>query len=840
MFVLFALLSGCFWIPSPDHDKLIQSFAGDSGGDTDTDTGCTSTTWYRDGDDDGYGNVEDTTRACEQPAGYALYSTDCNDSDGTIHPGADEVCDDVDQDCDREVDEDALDAPTWYTDADEDGEGALSTATALCVQPSGTVDNGADCNDDAVAINTSAVEVCDDIDNDCDGLTDDEDTVDPVVDTSTGLLFYEDADGDSFGDLASTRWACALPEGYSEDSTDCDDTTADVSPACTEVCNGFDDDCDMLVDDDDDDTDGTTMTAWFPDADSDGYGDSATSGVLACDAATALPVTNDEDCDDRDNAVHPGTLELCDAKDVDEDCNDLADDDDSGVSSATQSTWYADSDSDGYGSDTAASAQLCDPSSTYPAASAGDCDDSNGAVSPGATEVCDTFDNDCDTLVDDDDDTLDTTSLPVWYVDADRDSLGDDATATPACEAPLAYVAVSGDCNDYDALVTDTEYLVSYLAGSGAVTDYTADFGAGTASDPFNFTFAENSGELRVCPGYWYATVDAVNYAYWTIQGYGNREDVILDAAGSGSVISCGNCVGTIAGLTVTGGYAVQGGGVNINNGGDLVIHDMVITANTATYDGGGLGGNIGGPSFTVTDSVISDNSGSSIGGGIGTLGGVVNVTDTDFSDNTASAGGAIGEGYGGASITVTGGTFSGNTASYGGAIFMYAGSVTATDTTFTDNSAGYGGAVAGNLDGSSDGNITLDGVTMNDNTSTSYGGAIYDARGTVTLTDCALYDNSARYGGAVALQPASGSSVSGICTGSTTTAAGIWGNLASSKGGGLYLEGGATFTSDICDWDGTVSNYAADVQTYTGTTDMSYNYADDATFSCSGEAGCF
>ena len=83
-----------------------------------------ATTWYEDGDGDGYGDPSSTTEACDQPDGYVANDDDCDDDDGAINPDADEVCDNEDNDCDGTVDEDdAVDATTWYEDGDGDGYG---------------------------------------------------------------------------------------------------------------------------------------------------------------------------------------------------------------------------------------------------------------------------------------------------------------------------------------------------------------------------------------------------------------------------------------------------------------------------------------------------------------------------------------------------------------------------------------------------------------------------------------------------------------------------------------------------------------------------------------------
>ena len=96
-------------------------------------------------------------------------------------------------------------------------------------------------------INSLATEVCDSVDNDCNGDIDDDDA---GVDLSTGTVWYADVDRDGYGDAASTIVACALPVGYSADDLDCNDGDIDINPGATEECDGIDADCSGVADDD--------------------------------------------------------------------------------------------------------------------------------------------------------------------------------------------------------------------------------------------------------------------------------------------------------------------------------------------------------------------------------------------------------------------------------------------------------------------------------------------------------------------------------------------------------------------------------------------------------------
>ena len=127
-------------------------------------------TFYADRDSDGFGDLYTTEEACEVGEGYVVNGDDCDDQDPDNFPGNTEVCDGGDNDCDGDEDEDdAADAQTWYVDSDEDGYGDSSSSTKACEEPSGHVDNADDCDDDDDQVNPDAAEICDGLDNDCDG-----------------------------------------------------------------------------------------------------------------------------------------------------------------------------------------------------------------------------------------------------------------------------------------------------------------------------------------------------------------------------------------------------------------------------------------------------------------------------------------------------------------------------------------------------------------------------------------------------------------------------------------------------------------------------------------------
>jgi len=130
-------------------------------------------------DSDGDGYDAGTAVVCygsSVPTGFRTSSlgNDCNDNASAINPGATEICGNgIDDNCNGSTDENCI-TYTWYRDSDGDGYGtaSLSTTTFVNTAPSGYVSNNTDCNDASAAVNPAAAEICNGIDDNCDGTID--------------------------------------------------------------------------------------------------------------------------------------------------------------------------------------------------------------------------------------------------------------------------------------------------------------------------------------------------------------------------------------------------------------------------------------------------------------------------------------------------------------------------------------------------------------------------------------------------------------------------------------------------------------------------------------------
>ena len=231
------------------HDPAVFPGATEScnGADDDCDSltdepgAADAATWRPDSDGDGAGDPEIALMACAPPQGYVADNPerlDCDDGDAAIFPGAPEVCNSADDDCDGltdldDPDNDPASTLTRYADADGDGWGS-GDPVVWCEETG--VEVGGDCDDSDPDAHPEAAEYCDGEDDDCDGAIDND-----AVDPST---FWIDSDGDSFGDPAQPVDACENLPGTSINYGDCDDTDALNNPAALEFCDGLDTDCD--------------------------------------------------------------------------------------------------------------------------------------------------------------------------------------------------------------------------------------------------------------------------------------------------------------------------------------------------------------------------------------------------------------------------------------------------------------------------------------------------------------------------------------------------------------------------------------------------------------------
>jgi hypothetical protein len=217
----------------------LSACKSDGGTDTVPTIDCgEDTLGFPDRDGDGFGNPNLQTSSCSEPV--VQNGDDCDDGNFSVNPEAPEICDTLDNDCDGLTDGDDPDVQLTeqFPDVDGDDFGEAGAAVLTCEVLPGHVAVGGDCNDADETINPDADELCDDIDNDCNGLADDDD---PALDG--GLQWFLDTDLDGFAGATSVI-ACEQPPDSSAFSDDCDDMDADVFPFAVEICDDADQNCD--------------------------------------------------------------------------------------------------------------------------------------------------------------------------------------------------------------------------------------------------------------------------------------------------------------------------------------------------------------------------------------------------------------------------------------------------------------------------------------------------------------------------------------------------------------------------------------------------------------------
>ncbi len=426
-------------------------------------------------DRDADGHLE--TASCPGVVG----ADDCNDEDPTVFGGATEVCDEIDHNCDGDPYAGALETSDYCPDLDGDGY-PNGPAESNC-GGAGWADCSleTDCDDQAPGVSPAVIEQCDGVDEDCDGVIDNGFDADGDGSTSCGAdgsspSADDDCDDNDAQRFPSNPEVCdavdndcdgAADNGFDGDGdgqttcgadgdlatltdNDCDDSSNAVYPGAPEICDSLDNDCNGQIDDN------TVVVEWYPDLDSDTFGDLSATAISSCAQPSGSYVSNRDDCDDGDAAINPTGTEICDG--LDNDCANGID--------------------DGFNGDG-------DPVTSC----GGDCDDANSLTYPGAAEVCDGQDNDCDNVVpanETDDDTDFFVECSPWVGvaglaggDCDDDNAQANPNGTEVCDG------VDNDCaNGVDDGQTDAD-----VDGSASCVD--CDDG-----DPANFP-----GNPEVCDG---------------------------------------------------------------------------------------------------------------------------------------------------------------------------------------------------------------------------------------------------------------------------------------------------------------------------------------------------
>ncbi|MFH1405014.1 MAG: putative metal-binding motif-containing protein, partial [Patescibacteria group bacterium] len=342
-----------------------------------------------DGDTFGFGNA--LTACPENPEDFVTNANDCDDQSAEV--GAKSM---------------------MVIDSDADGFGSMVVGAVEICPTAGYLLDANDCNDGDPAINPNATDVCDRVDNNCDGETDEDCD-----------LTVEDPDGD--GHMGVQDCAPYNPDVHSDALELCDGYDNNCNGTIDEAreCGGDDGDLPVDLDEDgvfsnvdcdDDDFMIGAPTDWFIDADSDGLGAQMPQPRSACDDPSIEGgdqfVTNSDDCDD--TRVSIGVIH-----------------------------WYLDRDEDTFGDPATEMSSCTNPSDDvlHYVRNSLDCADLKPEINPTATEVCDDMDNDCDGTIDFAEvDGVAQSLKQTFYADTDHDGFGDASESQEACSTPSGHV----------------------------------------------------------------------------------------------------------------------------------------------------------------------------------------------------------------------------------------------------------------------------------------------------------------------------------------------------------------------------------------------------------------
>jgi hypothetical protein len=379
----------------------------------------------------------------------------------------------------------------------------------------------------------------------------------------------KDDTGGGGGDDGGTDVVDADGDG-SPAEEDCDDANHAVNPSAAEVCDGADNNCDGAIDE------GVTLTT-YADVDGDGFGDASTEET-SCEVA-ADRTEDGSDCNDADPAISPDGIEVCDEQD--NNC-------DGSVDEGVLLTFFVDGDADGFG----------DPASPVQGCFAGgnlvendqDCDDTNGAVSPLAAEVCNGIDDDCNAS-------------------------------------------------------TTEDNMVAFTDPTGVTSDATATFSGGTSDQPLEVSLSDD-GVYTFCDGTWFVSL-TVSADVGIASASDDPTRTILDGAGAAPVLDvvAPSTQVNVAGVTLQNGLALdpRPSLLNYSGGGLLGCEsevDTLVTVDRAVLQGGeaGIGGALVGIGCDVRigDTDVLDNS-AAYGGAIFHVLGPLELVGSRFEGNNAS-----------------------------------------------------------------------------------------------------------------------------------------------------------------------------------------------------------
>ena len=558
----------------------------------------------------------------------------------------------------------------------------------------------------------------------------------------------EDADGD----------------GYTAD-VDCDDDDADVHPDADEVCNGEDDNCDGEADE------GITVT-WYVDRDGDGYGDEGTTQD-SCDELSGM-VTDGTDCNDDDETMYPGADEYCDS--ADNDCDGDVDED-----AVDQSTLYEDADGDGVGVEDGKSVTGCDSEDGY-AAEVGDCDDADASRYPGAGELCDGIDNDCDEKTTEDGAVAIEGGGSYGSIQEAIDAAAKGDTIQ-VCTGEFIEALEIGQ--DITLVGAGADVTTIDARGGGAVIAV----GSGVSIDVSGMTLTGGTGDpypkeplISVGGGVW--AFSAGDLAFTDVVFEDNEPDY-----GGGMFVEVADSI-TLNGVTMQDNLAGYAGGIWGTTVGTLEITDSVIDDNYAVARGGALY-LVGLDLLSITDSSISGNT-----AGNGAAGLVATVTDATLTGVEILQNEAVGDGsscYGGAFWTegVTWDTVD-TTVGYNSAADSYGGQSLGGGILLVDaiwmggevleNNADFGAGFFTYSSGAAD-TATIQDAVVRDNVANGSGGGVY-MQGDLDCDASSFESNDALYAGGAYVQ--AGSDYSAEFDGNDTCT--ISDNYAEYYGGGVYV----------------------------------------------------